>query len=260
MTLKLLLIDDSTNIQRIVELSFSDEDAIVECVSDGEIALDIVRDFKPDVVLVDVFMPGCSGYEICERIKEDPELLNTAVVLLAGVLDPFDELEASRAKCDGFLTKPFNTSDLLQTVHLLAERRQAGPKTESTRMDAQNTITGEPGSNCFRLHSLIGPVVRDSFLGSDRILDLFDSDQLSAARASLAASVQRTERPTPNSASSAGSAATVDVVFSEHTMNRIVDTVMRRMSAEAIREVAWEVVPELSESIIRRTIEEQNKS
>ena len=57
-----------------------------------------------------------------------------------------------------------------------------------------------------------------------------------------------------------GSAATVDVMFSESTLNRIVDTVMRRMSAEAIREVAWEVVPELSESIIRRTMEEQNKS
>ncbi len=55
-------------------LAFSDEDAIVESVSDGEKVMEAVRNFRPDVVLADSFMPGCSGYEICARIKEDPEL------------------------------------------------------------------------------------------------------------------------------------------------------------------------------------------
>ncbi len=162
------------------------------------------------------------------------------------------------------MTKPFDTSDLLQTVHALAEGRQqerhAENETGRVRMDARDTVTGEPESNSFRLHNLAGPVVRESFLGSDRILDLFDSDQLSAARAAYAASVQKTDLQAASGATAAESAPTVDVVFSENTLSRIVDTVVRRMSAEAIREVAWEVVPELSESIIRRTIEEQNKA
>jgi CheY-like chemotaxis protein len=263
MTLKLLVVDDSANIQRIVGLSFSDEDAIVESVSDGENALDTVKDFRPDVVLVDVFMPGCSGYEICARIKEDPELAGTAVVLLAGTFEPFDELEASRAKCDGCLTKPFDSSDLLQTVHALTEKRQqAQPKEtemESAGMDTQINETGKPGSYRFRLYNFVSPVVCDSFLGSDRILDLFDSDQLSAAKAAMTASVRKTELQALQNEPSAGSAASLDVMFSENTLNSIVDNVMRRMSAEVIREVAWEVVPELSESIIRRTIEEQSK-
>ena len=144
MTLKLLVADDSANIQKIVGLAFSDEDAIVESVSDGEIALDVVRDFRPDVVLADVFMPGCSGYEICARIKDDPELADTAVVLLAGTFEPFDESEASRARCDGFLTKPFNTSDLLQTVHALAEEgrqtRQDEIETENADMETRAKI------------------------------------------------------------------------------------------------------------------------
>ena len=55
------------------------------------------------------------------------------------------------------------------------------------------------------------------------------------------------------------SSASPDVLLSEDTINTIVDRVMKRMSAEIIREVAWEVVPELSENVIRRTIEEQNK-
>ncbi|HTY62130.1 MAG TPA: response regulator [Acidobacteriota bacterium] len=264
MSLKLLVIDDSSNTQRVVGLAFSDEDAIVESVSDGEIALDIVRDFRPDVILADVFMPGYSGYDICAHIKDDPELSDTAVVLLAGALEPYDELEASRAKCDGFLTKPFNTSDLLETVHTLAQKRQlqrkAESETESDRIADRRATGGDRESDSFRLHSRISSDVRASFLGSDRILDVFDNDQLSIAQACMAASVQRNDLRTAGAAALAGPAAALDVVFSENTLNRIVDSVMRRMSAEAIREVAWEVVPELSESIIRRTIEEQDKA
>jgi CheY-like chemotaxis protein len=269
MTLKILVADDSANTQTIVGLAFSDEDAIVESVSDGENVMEAVRSFRPDVVLADSFMPGCSGYEICARIKDDPELESTAVVLLAGAFEPFDEVEASRSRCDGHLTKPFSTSDLLQTVHALAEEgwrtQQKGIETENDRMETQGKETGESGeagaagSNSFRLRSLVGPDVCDSFLGPDRILDLFDSDQLSAAKAAMTASVRSSELQALQNAPSAGSPATLDVMFSENTLNGIVDTVIRRMSAEAIREVAWEVVPELSESIIRRTMQEQNK-
>jgi CheY-like chemotaxis protein len=264
MTIKLLVIDDSVNIQRIVGLAFSDEDAILEFVSDGEIAMDIVRDFRPDVALVDVFMPGCSGYDICGCIKEDPELADIAVVLLAGTLEPFDDAEASRVKCNGVLIKPFNTSDLLQTVHDLAEGRrqkqQAETEMESAGMDTKVNTAGEAGPNCFRFHNLVSPTIRDSFLGSDRILDLFDADQLNAAKAAMTASVRRAELQALQNAPSTESPAAMDVMFSENTLNSIVNAVLQRMSADVIRDVAWEVVPELSESIIRRTIEEQSKS
>jgi CheY-like chemotaxis protein len=269
MTLKLLVADDSTNTQMIVGLAFNDEDAIVESVSDGEKVMAAVRNFRPDVVLADTFMPGCSGYEICARIKEDPELASTAVILLAGTFEPFDEFEATRVRCDRHLTKPFNTSDLLQTVHALAKERQRtqqkGIETESSVMETRGDEIGETGeagaagSNSFRLRNLVSPDVRDSFLGSNRILDLFDNDQLSAAKAAMTASVRRSELEAQH-APSAGFPATLDVMFSENTLNGIVDTVIRRMSADAIREVAWEIVPELSESIIRRSMEEQNKS
>jgi CheY-like chemotaxis protein len=263
MTLKLLVIDDSTNIHRIVGLAFSGEDAILECLPEAQNALETVRDFKPHVVLVDAFMPGISGYEICTQIKQDPELKETPVVLLAGTFEPFDESEASRAKCDGFLTKPFDTSDLLQTVHYLAEGQTS---TSSTGAAADSFAGGEPSqanaeakTDDFRMHGLVDATVRDSFLGSSRILDLFDNDQLSAVRAAMTASVHRSELNALKNAPSTDSATTFNVMFSENTLNKIVDAVMRRMSAEAIREVAWEVVPELSESIIRHTMEEQNK-
>ena len=119
MTLKLLVADDSVTIQKIINLAFNAEDAVVESVSSGDAAMDAVRVFKPDVILADVFMPGCNGYEVCERIKRDPELQNIPVILLVGTFEPFDEPEASRVRCDAHLSKPFDTSELIETVRSL---------------------------------------------------------------------------------------------------------------------------------------------
>jgi CheY-like chemotaxis protein len=263
MTLKLLIADDSATIQKIVALAFSCEDAVVESVSNGDAALDLIRSFKPDVVLADIFMPGCSGYEICEHIKEDTELANIPVVLLSGTFEPFDEMEASRVKCDGHLTKPFDTSELIKTVQSLAEKRMTTQKSETSVetpvMDMQTKAVSMPELHRPGLRGLVSPPVWDSYLSSNRILDLFDSEILNAAQRARPASEHFPEIPAATNALDAKRSASPDVLLSEDTLKRIVDRVMQRMSAEIIREVAWEVVPELSESIIRRTIEEQNK-
>lgn len=263
MTLKLLIADDSATIQKIVALAFSGEDAVVKCVSNGDAALESIQAFKPDVVLADIFMPGCSGYEICARIKEDAGLAHTPVVLLSGAFEPFDEIEASRIKCDGHLIKPFDTSELIDTVLSLAGKRMAAKKSdtsvEASVMGMQSKPVSAPESGRPGSRGLVNPQVWDSYLGSDRILDLFDKQILSAAT-SVRSTNDRSEAIAAALKVLVRSSASPDVLLSEDTINTIVDRVMKRMSAEIIREVAWEVVPELSESIIRRTIEEQKKS
>jgi CheY-like chemotaxis protein len=263
MTLKLLIADDSATIQKIIALAFSSEDAVVECVSEGDSALQSIQTFKPDVVLADVFMPGCNGYEICARIKEDAKLAHIPVVLLSGIFEPFDEIEASRIKCDGHLTKPFDTSELIETVFSLAGKRTADQKSDKSLevpvMDMQNNVASAPDFVQPGLKGSIHPRIWDSYLGSDRVLDLFDREVLDAAETvrtawdrakAVAAAIKMPDWRSP---------ALPDTVLSEDMLNLIVDKVIRRMSAEIIREVAWEVVPELSEGIIRRTIEEQQK-
>lgn len=116
---KLLVADDSVTIQKVISLAFAGEDVVIESVANGDQAIHKAKEIKPDIVLADVFMPGRNGYEVCARIKEDPELSKIPVVLLVGTFEPFDETEASRAKCDAYLTKPFDTSELLQVVHSL---------------------------------------------------------------------------------------------------------------------------------------------
>ncbi len=256
MTLKLFVADDSATIQKIVSLAFSDEDVAIEFASSGDAALDSVRIFKPDIVLADVFMPGCSGYEVCARIKEDPELAGTPVILLAGTFEPFDESEAARVKCDGFLMKPFDTSELIQTVHSLAGDKMMPQQSTVPVKSPEEAPQAAPSMKnpCYLgSKGSVSARIRKSFLGSDRILELFDQEILDAADSESLPwahpAISQSAKPfAPNDQPS------------EDLLNQIVDRVVRRMSSDVIREVAWEVVPELSEVLIRRSLEERNKS
>jgi CheY-like chemotaxis protein len=106
---KLLLADDSPTIQKVVELTFADEGVEVFSFGSGAEALAKLGEIKPDVVLADAYMPGPSGYEICEHIKQNAELKHIPVMLLVGSFEPFDEAEARRVGADDILTKPFQS-------------------------------------------------------------------------------------------------------------------------------------------------------
>lgn len=106
---KLFLIDDSVAVQKVVQLTFADEGFEVEVAGDGAEALRKLEAYRPDVILLDVTMPGLSGYEVCRRIRQDASYQKTPVVLLVGIFEPFDEKEARRSGADDVLTKPFQS-------------------------------------------------------------------------------------------------------------------------------------------------------
>jgi CheY-like chemotaxis protein len=106
---KLLLADDSLAVQKVIDLTFTDEGMQVTTVSDGRLALEQLEQVAPDVVLADVFMPGVGGYELCEFIKQSERFGEIPVMLLVGSFEPFDEAEARRAGADDVVTKPFQS-------------------------------------------------------------------------------------------------------------------------------------------------------
>lgn len=108
-TPKLLLADDSATIRKVVELTFADEGIDVFGVADGDAAMVKFVEVQPDIVLVDVEMPGPTGYQICEMIKQDEATCHIPVLLLVGSFEPFDQGEAERVGADGFITKPFSS-------------------------------------------------------------------------------------------------------------------------------------------------------
>jgi CheY-like chemotaxis protein len=124
---KLLLADDSVTIQRVIELTFADEDVQVIAVGDGKQAIERVQADRPDIVLADVGMPERDGYEVAAFIKGNPQLAHIPVLLLTGAFEPIDETRARAVGCDGVLVKPFEPQMVISRVKdLLSGRRPAG--------------------------------------------------------------------------------------------------------------------------------------
>jgi CheY-like chemotaxis protein len=122
---KILLADDSITIQKVIELTFSDEDFDVITVGNGRLALEKVPEVRPDIVLCDIIMPEKDGYEVCEQIKTNPAFSHVPVLLLTGAFEPFDQARAARAGYDGSLAKPFEPETLIAKVKDLLARAPA---------------------------------------------------------------------------------------------------------------------------------------
>jgi CheY-like chemotaxis protein len=176
---KLLLADDSVTIQRVIELTFADEDIQVEVVSDGRQAIERVRRDRPDIVLADIGMPERDGYEVAAFIKGDPQLAHIPVVLLTGAFEPLDENRARSVGCDGVLVKPFEPQMVINRVkELLGGHRRSATwgvaATEtSTRAHDFDAALAPP------------PAVLDTERHGDSLEDYFD--RLDAAFSNIGA-------------------------------------------------------------------------
>ena len=127
MAQKLLLADDSVTIQRVIELTFADEDVQVIAVGNGQEAIDRVQRDRPDIVLADVGMPERNGYEVAAFVKGNPATAHIPVVLLTGAFEPIDEGRARTVGCDGVLVKPFEPHVVISRVKdLLAGKKPSG--------------------------------------------------------------------------------------------------------------------------------------
>jgi len=125
----LLLADDSVTIQRVIELTFANEDVRVVTVSDGQEALEQIDAQRPDIVLADVSLPKVDGYGISSHVKESDELKEIPVLLLTGAFEPIDDDKARDCKCDSVLVKPFEPQELISRVReLLAPKQEAAKR------------------------------------------------------------------------------------------------------------------------------------
>ena len=122
---RILLADDSITIQKVIELTFSDEDFEVVTVGNGRLAIEKIQEVRPDLVLCDIIMPEKDGYEVCDFVKKNAALSHVPVLLLTGAFEPFDQERAARVGCDGFLAKPFEPQALISKVKDLLSRAQS---------------------------------------------------------------------------------------------------------------------------------------
>jgi twitching motility two-component system response regulator PilH len=137
---KILLADDSVTAQNMGRKILTDAGYEVVTVNNGSAALKKVAEAQPELIVLDVYMPGYSGLEVCQRIKDSRETSHIPVLLTVGKLEPFKQDEARRVRADAFIIKPFEASELMAAVAKLEsklgttptprkEGRQSGPAT-----------------------------------------------------------------------------------------------------------------------------------
>jgi CheY-like chemotaxis protein len=119
---KILLADDSVTAQNMGRKILADAGYEVIAVNNGSAALKKIAELKPDLVILDVYMPGYSGLEVCQRLKESPESARIPVLLSVGKLEPFKPEEAQRVRADAYIVKPFEASELLSALSKLEDK------------------------------------------------------------------------------------------------------------------------------------------
>jgi CheY-like chemotaxis protein len=132
---KILLADDSVTAQNMGRKILADAGYDVVTVNNGSAALKRITELKPDLIVLDVYMPGYSGLEVCQRLKDAAETAHIPVLLTVGKLEPFKPEEARRVRADAHIVKPFEASELLTVIARLED--QMVPQQTESNTDAE---------------------------------------------------------------------------------------------------------------------------
>lgn len=119
----ILVADDDVEILGLVTRHLRTLNVRILEASDGEEALKVVRRERPDLVILDVMMPGMTGWEVCRAIREDDALAKTGVIMLTGIGERLNEMTSPLYGADEYLDKPFEFRDLDERIHRVLGKR-----------------------------------------------------------------------------------------------------------------------------------------
>ena len=116
MSRRILIVDDEPNIVTSLEFLMRESSYEVRVARDGEEALRRAESFRPDLILLDVMMPQRSGFEVCQKIRENPALRDVKIVMLTAKGRELEKNRGLDLGADAYVTKPFSTKELMSTV------------------------------------------------------------------------------------------------------------------------------------------------
>ncbi len=119
MSKHVLIADDEPNIVVSLEFLMKREGHRVSIARDGDAALAMIRELKPDLVLLDVMMPGRSGFDVCQAVRADESLSGVKILMLSAKGRDTDVAKGSALGADAYMTKPFSTRELADRVREL---------------------------------------------------------------------------------------------------------------------------------------------
>lgn len=130
---RILIADDNETNVELLEAYLSDVDCALAVAVDGRDTLDKVAAFKPDLILLDIMMPKLSGFEVCQKLKDDPATRGIMILMVTALNELGDIERAVNAGADDFLSKPVNKLELLKRVENMLKLRHVSDEVERLR-------------------------------------------------------------------------------------------------------------------------------
>ncbi|MEM9553130.1 MAG: response regulator [Acidobacteriota bacterium] len=251
----ILLADDSMTIQKVVELTFMDQDFEVITLGDGATALERYPEVNPDLVIADVHMPGADGYEVCRRVKAQG---STPVLLLVGTFEPFDEGKAREVGADAFLKKPFDSQELLSRVEALVSAAPA-PGPEPVAVPTPPPVFETPGAPVE-----VAPVAAPAEVSAPTGAETRPRPVTETAPPVIDEPPSVDEPPVEEPAADDPGLSTLRVAatgggngaLSDDDVERIARRVVELLGDSKFEQIVWDIVPDLAELVIRERISE----
>lgn len=139
---KILLVDDDVDLAELIQTKLTAEGHQVFTINTGEGAFEFAKKIKPDIAILDIMLPGTTGYQICRRIRKDPELYRSAVLILTALGEEPEILHGLEQGADDYLVKPFRLERLMDKI--------ASLNALLTAVNNRNRVTNLPGTDAIK--------------------------------------------------------------------------------------------------------------
>ena len=139
---KILIVDDDVDLAELLRTKLADEGHEVTVTNSGEGAFELAKQFRPDIAVLDIMLPGVTGYQICRRIRKDPELYKIGILILTALGEEPEVLHGIEQGADDFLAKPFKLDHLIEKL--------TGLKSLQDSITRLNAVTNLPGTEAIK--------------------------------------------------------------------------------------------------------------
>jgi two-component system, OmpR family, alkaline phosphatase synthesis response regulator PhoP len=119
---KILIVDDEPHVTRSLSFVLSRENYAVEMAENGEVGLTKALQFRPDIILLDVMMPGKNGYEVCHEIRQSPVLKDSYIIILSAKGWDIDRAKALTVGANEFMSKPFSPREVVSKIGQICQQ------------------------------------------------------------------------------------------------------------------------------------------
>lgn len=160
---KILIVEDEISLQETLAYNLRKHGFVVFIAGDGQTALDLIRKNKPDLILLDIMLPGMDGFEVCRRIRTE---FSTPVLMLTARDDEIDRVVGLEVGADDYLTKPFSMRELLARVKAMLRRVQI------IREELKTIQQNQDNSSLIEIGNLIIDLARRETRMNDKVVNL----------------------------------------------------------------------------------------